>query len=182
MSGSNKRIRKKPDHESGFYEEYPAEDESSSSYSFNVNNRTSEDKMKKTIKNIKNRKKSDINPPHGFSTPDEKREEKIPANNNPVTPPSKMNSQRIPNVIDESENYVLILSDGEEEEEEKKKASTSNSSNTKENLKTDHTEIDPLIPLEERNLSCTVTGSYSQSDLELEQISKIRKYGGMFFS
>lgn len=168
MSGNNKRVpRKKPDHESGFYEEYPAEDECSSSNNLNVNSRTSEDypnKMKKTSK------KSDITPPNGFPKP----QEKIPIND-PVTPPSNKNSQRNkPNAIDESDNYVLILSDGEEEEA----ATTSNGSNTKENLKMDCPESDKPKPIEDRNQSCTVTGSYSQTDFELEQISKIRKYGG----
>lgn len=175
MSGNSKRIpKKKPDHESGFYEEYPAEDErTSGSNSFNLNSRTSEDypnKMKRTIKNIKNRKKSDIVPPNGFSIPEKKREEKLPVNKPPVAPPSKSK----PNVIDESDNFVLILSDGEEEEA----ASIKTGSHTKENLKMDR----PVSEKTKREKpSCTYTGSFSQNDKEWEQISKIRKYGGRFF-
>lgn len=168
MSGNSKRIpKKKPDHESGFYEECPAEDErctTRSSNSFNVNSRISEDfptKMKKTIKNIKNnRKKSDIIPPNGFSTPEKKKEEKQP----PVTP-----------AIDD---YVLILSDGEEEEA----ASTSNGSNTKENLKMVYPESEKPKPAEEKITASNVTSSLSQSDKELELISRIKNYGGMSIS
>lgn len=169
MSGNSKRIpKKKPDHESGFYEEYPAENErrTRSSNSINVNSRTtSEDfptKMKKTIKNVKNnRKKSDIIPPNGFSMPDNKIEErKLP----PITP-----------AIDD---FVLILSDGEEEEAA---ALTSNGSNSKENLKTVRPveSEKPKPPVADKNEESTVTNSYSQSDKELEQISRIKKYGGM---
>lgn len=159
MSGNKKRIpKKKPDHESGFYEECPAEYERCTRSSFNVNSRTSEDnstKMKKTIKNNKNnRKKSDIIPPNGFTTPDKKKEEKLP----PVAP-----------AIDD---YVLILSSDSEEDEG---ASTSNGYKEK-IVRPESVKSKAVV---EKKAASTVASSYIQSDKELEQISRIKKYGGM---
>lgn len=163
MSGNSKRIpKKKPDHESGFYEEYPAEDElTRNGNSFNVNSRTSEyylTKMKKTIKNIKNRKKSDIIPPNGFSRPDNKIEEE--------ELPTETAEQPI-------DDYVLILSDGEEEEA----ASTSNGFNSNENSKFVRPESEK--PKSSKATTKTVAISSSDVDLELENISRITNRGGM---
>lgn len=171
MSGNSKRIpKKKPDHESGFYEEYPAEDElTRNGNSFNVNSRTSEyylTKMKKTIKNIKNRKKSDIIPPNGFSRPDKKiEEEEEEPPTETLEPPT------------ETDDYVLILSDGEEEEA----ASTSNSSNTNENSKFVRPDSEKPKPAKVKEPK-TVATSSCDVDLELENISRIKKHGGMYCS